>query len=219
MQATFPGLILKPSLYHQWNTGIHFELAKGLSPFKFGLDELNPTYFNRVHKQCLSLFNEIFSAEDKIFLVTNLYHHEDYIRRSRKKMKVYRHYIKDKDTRFHVRQETLPYMFGDEEEADECRTAQFSLECRKKDIDFILLLKAIGHQDFPPLKPRLHNPYRSYDPDVFFINASKNIILYIYDDRGCEVIAKDVVAIRPLYEKYKEWVDEHYIKEVDHLFQ
>lgn len=91
LQSTFPGLILKPSLYHQWNTGIHIELAKGLSPFKFGLDELNPSYFNRVHEQCLSLFNDIFSAEDKIFLVTNMYHHKDYIRRCRRKMKVYRH--------------------------------------------------------------------------------------------------------------------------------
>ena len=218
MDATFPGLILKPSLYHQWHTGIHFELAKEFYQFKDGGDKLNPAYFNQVQEQCLSLFNEIFSEEDQIFLVTNLYHHEDFIRRSRLKMKVYRHFIKDKALRFQIRQETLPYMFDDEEEATKYRTAQFSLACRKKDIDVTSLIKAISHQDFPPLKPRFHNPYRWYDPDVFLINASKNIILYIYDDRGCEVIAKDIGAIRPLYETYKDWVDEHYIKELDQLF-
>ena len=219
INAAFPGLVLKPSLYHQWNIGIHFELAKGLYQFKSETDVLNSEYFNRVYDQTMSLFNDIFSAEDKILLVTNIYQHKNYVSRSKTKMKVYSHYIKNKNIRFHLKRETLPYMFDDEEEAEDYCTSQFSLECRKHDIRYPLLMKAICNQDFPSLKPRLSNQYYIYDPDVFFINVTKNVILYIYDDRGCEVIASDIETIRPIYEKYGDWIDGYYREEIEHQFK
>ncbi|MEK3889872.1 DUF3885 domain-containing protein [Bacillus sp. FSL K6-3431] len=219
INATFPGLVLKPNLYHQWNIGIHFELANGLYPFKCGSDELNDEYFNLVYDQALSLFNDIISEEDKIILVTNMYQHKSYVRRSKKKMKVYSHYLKSKNIRFHLKQETLPYMFDDEEEAEENSTSQFSLYCSKQDIHYPLLIKAICNQDFPSLKPRLHNPFRLYDPDLFIINVNQNVIFYIYDDRGCEVVANDIETIRPLYEKYAGWVDEYCRDEIEKRFK
>ncbi|MCM3655358.1 DUF3885 domain-containing protein [Metabacillus litoralis] len=219
IQRIFPGLVLKPSLYHQWDISIHFELAKGLYQFKSETDELNSEYFNQVYNQALLLFNDIFATEDKILLVTNVYQCNDYLGRSKKKMKVYSHYITNNNRRIRLKQETLPYMYDDEEEAKERYTSQFSLECRKQDIRFPLLVKAICNQDFPPLKPRLHNPYGLYDPDVFFINVTKNVILYIYDDRGCEVIARDIETIRPLYEKYTNWVDEYCRDEINQRFK
>ena len=131
INTNFPGLILKPSLYEQWNKSIHFDLVKGMYQFKDDADELNPDYFNTVYDQAISLFNELFSVEDTILLVTNVYQHRDYIRRSKRKIKVYSHYIKSKNVRFHLKQETLLYMFDDEEEAGDYCTSQFSLECHK----------------------------------------------------------------------------------------
>ena len=43
-------------------------------------------------------------------------------------------------------------------------------------------------------------------PDVFLINAKKDIVMFMYDDRGCEVIAKNKEIIRDSYKKYKEWI-------------
>ena len=40
-------------------------------------------------------------------------------------------------------------------------------------------------------------------PDVFLINAKKDIVMFMYDDRGCEVIAKNKEIIRDSYKKYK----------------
>jgi hypothetical protein len=71
---------LKPSLYNQWNKSIQFELAKGLYQLKDKNDELNPDYFNTVYDQATSLFNNLFSDEDKILLVTNVYQHKDYLK-------------------------------------------------------------------------------------------------------------------------------------------
>lgn len=208
MNTHFPGLVLKPSLYDQWNNRIHFHFAKGLYQMKEETDELNPDYFHTVYNQAISLFHELFSDRDKILLVTNVYQYIDYIKKGKSKVKVYHRYIKNKEDRFHLKQERLPYLF-DEGDADEKCISQFSLECRKQDIRYSLLIKAICNQDFPALKPRLHNRYCLHAPDVFFINVKKGVIFYIYDDRGCEVIARDINTIRPVYEKYVDWVDEY----------
>ena len=202
IKTNFAGLVLKPSLYYQWNHSIHFDLAKGLYQLQDDTDKLNPDYFNTVYNQAISLYNDLFSDEDTILLVTNVYQHKDYIKRSKRKIKVYSHFIKSKDVRFSLKQETLPYMFDDEEEAGDYCTSQFSLECYKRDFSYRLLMKAICNQDFPSLKPRLSNPYYRNDPDIFFINVTKNVILYIYDDRGAEVIASDLETIRLIYEKF-----------------
>ncbi|MGG0718165.1 DUF3885 domain-containing protein [Robertmurraya massiliosenegalensis] len=218
IDSHFPGLVLRPSLYHQWDHSIHFELAKELYQFKSGTDKLNAEYFEQAYQQTLSLFNEIFLPNDMIFLVTNVYQIKNYVRRSRR-LKVYHHYIRNNHVRSHLKQEALPYMFDGEEDAEDNCTSQFSLQCRKQDIRYPLLLKAISHRDFRRLKPRLHNPYGLYEPDVFFINVTRNIIFYIYDDRGCEVIARDLETIRPLYDKYGDWIDEYCREEIDQRFK
>ena len=45
------------------------------------------------------------------------------------------------------------------------------------------------------------------------------MIFYIYDDRGCEVIASDIETIRPIYEKYVDWIDEYCREEIDQRFK
>lgn len=50
------------------------------------------------------------------------------------------------------------------------------------------------------------------------MNTTRNIIFYMYDDRGCEVIARDREAIRPIYEKYADWLDESNRAEIDQYF-
>ncbi|WP_232334284.1 DUF3885 domain-containing protein [Oceanobacillus sp. AG] len=68
------------------------------------------------------------------------------------------------------------------------------------------------------MKPRIHNPFNLDAPDIFFINTTRNIIFYIYDDRGCKVIARNSEAIRPIYEKYADWMDESYREEINQHF-
>ncbi|MFE5132048.1 DUF3885 domain-containing protein, partial [Bacillus mobilis] len=50
-------------------------------------------------------------------------------------------------------------------------------------------------------------------------NTTKDIIMYIYDDRGCEVIAKNKETIRNLYEKYKKWIPDYERESIDNLFK
>ncbi|OLS38240.1 hypothetical protein BTR22_07040 [Alkalihalophilus pseudofirmus] len=211
---SFPGLHLKPSLSNQWHIGIHFELGENLYQFKDG-KKLNLDLFELVYSQATAIFNDLFSEQDEIMLVTNAYLHIGN-KKSVKAPKVYKHFLKNKELKHKIRQKTLPVMIDDEGDPSEYYISQFHVKCKKGDLNYPLLIKATCNKDFQ-LKPKLGKRKGAYDPDVFFVNISKNIIYYIYDDRGCEVIATNKEAIVPLYNDYTEWVAEYNRDEIERM--
>ena len=215
LHTYFPGVDLKPSLYNQWPVGLHFELGGDLYQFKEGTDDLNMEMFDRVYRQVQSVFEELFSKEDEVFLVTNMYKHETH--HKIQQIKVYARNLRNKDFKYRIKQETVPYVFDEEEDAGEYYTLRYSLKCQTKDFNAKRIMQATCHEDFP-LKPKFGGDYAHY-PDVFFVNTTKNVIFFIYDDRGCEVIASDLETIRPLYEKYGEWIPEYQQEEINERFK
>ncbi len=63
----------------------------------------------------------------------------------------------------------------------------------KTALDYKRVIKAICNQDFPPLQPRFRQTY-TYYPEVFFVNVDRNIVMNIYDDRGCFLLFGDSVT-------------------------
>ncbi|EEK94781.1 hypothetical protein AT279_13640 [Bacillus cereus] len=43
--------------------------------------------------------------------------------------------------------------------------------------------------------------------------------MFMYNDRGCEVIAKNKEIIRDSYKKYKEWIPDYERESIDNLFK
>ncbi|EOQ30592.1 DUF3885 domain-containing protein [Bacillus cereus group sp. RP37] len=80
---------------------------------------------------------------------------------------------------------------------------------------YCVILKVI----YPWLKEAFWQLKEISYPDVFLINATKDIIMFMYDDRGCEVIAKNKETIRNLYEKYKKWILDYERESIDNLFK
>lgn len=193
----FPGLILKSSLYHQWDIALHFELGQEIYQFNEN-DKINLERFEAVYCQALAIFNELFSEQDDIFLVVNVYHRKS-VKARTKRINVYHRFIKNKNLKYKIQQTIFPFVF-DDEDAEELYTSQFCLKCSKRDIRYQLLIKAACNEDFR-LKPKLGGMNGSYYPDVFFVNISKNLIFFVYDDRGYEVIAADKETILPLYQQ------------------
>ncbi|MGE7855386.1 DUF3885 domain-containing protein [Bacillus sp. NPDC094064] len=218
MNQTFPGVILVPYIYSQWENHLHFEFGKGKYPIKEGIDEYNMDYFYQLYKYNNEVFHDIFSKKDTVFLVTNVYRFKKDNIKTPQKMNIYNKYIKKKDLKFRIRQETLSFLFEDDE-ADLYCTSQFSLKCLAEDIKHEPLIQAANHEDFPDLYPRFGREKRGSYPNIFLINATKDIIMFIYDDRGCEVIAKNKERIRDLYEKYKEWIPGYERESIDNLFK
>lgn len=217
MNQTFPGVTLVPSIYFQWENHLHFDFGKDKYQFKEDGNTYNMEYFTQLYRYNKSLFKDIFSKEDTVFLVTNVYRFKQENIKNAQKINVYNRFIKKRDLKFHIRQETFPFLFEDEE-ADLYCTYQFSLKCLAEDIKYEPLIQSANHEDFPDLRPRLGRKKEISHPDVFFINVTKDIIMFIYDDRGCGVIAKNKEKIRDLYEKYKEWIPEYERESIDDLF-
>jgi Domain of unknown function (DUF3885) len=212
LHTTFPGLTLKPSLYHQWDIRLHFEFANDIYQFKDD-GTLNLDRFHLAYNQALAIFNSLFAEQDDIFLVTNIYQHKDSHTHA-KPSKTYKRFLKNRQLRFTIKHMTLPFTTDHEEEYS---ISQFCLSCEKRDFNYPLLIKAACNEDFP-LKPKLGRAKGAYYPDVFFINISKNIIFFIYDDRGCEVIANTKEALLPIYEHYNELIGEFNREETEQIF-
>ncbi|MDX8047210.1 hypothetical protein SH601_14575 [Gracilibacillus sp. S3-1-1] len=65
INTNFPGLVLAPSLYMQWDVKLHFELGSEMHPLH-AVDSINHAYFTKVYSQCLSIFDDLFSEQDDI---------------------------------------------------------------------------------------------------------------------------------------------------------
>lgn len=203
LNEKFPTVELVSSVYYQWDIGIHFSLGEGIYQFNEN-GGLNLERFSTAYKQTLTIFNELFDKNDDLFLVTNNYKSKK--QRKTTKLKVYQPNLRDKNNLKKLQVKTFPYPF-EEEEKEDYEMQQFSLQCKVSDINLEGLLKASLNEDFPPKKPRFGRD-SIYYPDVFFVNITKDIIFVVYDDRGCEVIARTADQLRSLYEKHYDWVDE-----------
>lgn len=200
LNKNFPKVNLVPTIYHQWDMSIHFSLGEGIYQFKEN-DQLNLERFNTVYKQTLTIFNELFDQGDDLILVTNIYRQIG--QQKINKLKVYKPNLKDQSKLKKLQVKTYPYPF-DTDELDEYEMQQFSLSCKVKDLRIEGLLKGAIHEDFP-LKPKFGIGFVHY-PDVFFVNKTNDILFFVYDDRGCEVVARKPDRLRPLYKTYYDWV-------------
>ncbi|EOP25229.1 MULTISPECIES: DUF3885 domain-containing protein [Bacillus] len=218
MNQTFPGVTLVPSIYSQWENHLHFNFGKDKYQIVEGTDDLNMEYFSQLYTYNKYLFEDRFLKEDVVFIVANVYRFKKENIKTPQKINIYNKYIKKRDLKFRIRQEMLPFLFEDKE-ADLYCTSQFSLKCLAEDIKYEPLIQAVNHEDFPDLYPRFGRKKEVSYPDVFLINATKDIVMFIYDDRGCEVIAKNKEIIRGLYEKYKEWIPDYERESIDSLFK
>ncbi len=73
MNQTFPGVTLVPYLYSYWENHLHFDFGKDKYQIVEGTDNLNTEYFSQLYTYNKFLFEDIFSKEDVVFVVTNVY--------------------------------------------------------------------------------------------------------------------------------------------------
>ena len=150
LNEKFPTVVLVPSVYYQWDIGIHFSLGEGIYQFKEN-GKLNLDMFSTAYKQTFTIFDELFDQNDDLILVTNNYKWKK--QQQTTKLKVYQPNLRDKNILKKLQSKTYPYPF-EEDEKEDYEMQQFSLQCKVSDINLEGLLKASLNEDFPPMKPR-----------------------------------------------------------------
>lgn len=192
LQKYFPNLMLCPPLFYNWDDGIRFELG---NPPMFKVDKA--LYMEQVYDRALSIYRHLHKNNDEIYVVTNA-HFADEPNPIRRKPKVYRRYINNKDVLKCLQHKVIPYVFADVYEIDDFETHRFILKCYGSDIKYGSLIKAICNNDVA-IRPSIYH-------DVFFVNISAGTIFHVYDDRGCDVVASSKEALINIYRDYYEWI-------------
>lgn len=100
-------------------------------------------------------------------------------------------YVYEKSVLYKLRHTVIPYIFPEDNEDEKYKTHRFTLKGKTSEIKYIPLLKAISHQDLG-IKPSIFH-------SVYFINIERKTILYVYDDRGCDLLAASPESIRYIY--------------------
>lgn len=211
LNENFKGLILNPALIYAWDTGIRFQISNPAIPYD------SPIFIEEAHRRALTLFDEIIEPEDVILFVTKVLTQKNNPFLQKRPLNIYRKYIKHKSDLYKLRLEKLTDIgegFGEEDSL----VYRFVYAGKKGDILYPQLLKALCYQDFDHPSTILKNQQES-GYDVYFINLTKKFIYHLYDDRGCDILAKNKEDIHFLYEKYNGWVLEYDREKIDAVFQ
>ncbi|MGM0340635.1 DUF3885 domain-containing protein [Enterococcus sp. AZ007] len=171
------------SNYHhtyQLKENIRFELAHGKSSNY--LDKIvNAKY--RAHV----LFDEIFKNSPTVQIVLFLSRHSN---KTNIKKFLHKNSFKIVDC----------FMTTSSNYFDDDLVTIFVLEIEKNNLRISKTIDAICYQDFYSYgKLRIKNPF-------VFYNCQDNLILNIYDDRGCDIWSDNLTKQADIYQKYNSWI-------------
>lgn len=193
----YPGLSLRAPLFYSWPVGIRFDLQND-SP------NIDDEYFREVEHRAVRLFETTFLPTDSILVV----YQESHFKRTRiRSGNFLRRQTPLSKTDIHFQKIPNPYpgthMLG------KWTRMHFSSLCAT--IPYTHIFAAIGHQDFPARSPRLHG-------ELYFLNQRTGLILYMYDDRGLDILGPAPADLRHLYETYNHWILEYDQERIDTTF-
>jgi len=171
----------------------HVDLVKDLYQLKDNLDEINEEYFKQVYKKSNELFEDVFREEESLYLIVHVRSERGKYQQSA--TKVFRQ-LRRRADKYNIK--FVEKVMDEEEQVIEYAV----LLPNKQTLNYQCVIKAICHQDFPPLQPRFHQAY-TYYPEVFFVNVNRNIVMNIYDDRGCFLLFGDSATYDVFKKKYR----------------
>jgi len=212
LKKRFNNLILESPLFYSWSVGIRFEIGSKNIPIF--LDEkrsrLNEKYFTEALARAVAIFDFLFKDDDEILFV---YQEFSDGRKTIGKNNFYLQQIRDladKELEFSDVRESRD---DDGFEKKAYCLKRFTVKVSKQDINYQALLEASINSDFS-IRNKRFIPHG----DCYFINTSNHTILYLYDDRGMDVISIHTNNLKALYKKYNEWILDYDREEIDEIF-
>jgi len=207
IQEKYPNLELRPPLFYNGDIGIRFELGVDYDA-EYAYE--NSPYLKGAYKRAITLFESLHSPSDDIYIVIDVNDFADG-KTFKRKLNIFSKYVKEKSVLSKLQQNTIPYIFPEDNEDGKYRTHRFNLKCKITDFQYTRMLKAICNQDMG-INPSIFHR-------VYFINVNKDTIFHVYDDRGCDLLATSSDTIRDIYEDYNDWILDYDRDEIDKVFK
>lgn len=212
LETNFPGLELQPPLFYSWPTAIRFEMG---SPdrsafFDQGKHSLvDPDYISEALARAVAIFEALFSSQDEIQIVCQQFS------KGRKRIKKRNFLFQQID---HLKKckitysEFRPSYWEEDDDLPSCyRLNRVCMEPKLENVSYRNILHAQLNKDLGDNHPRMFG-------DCYFINRSKHIILYLYDDRGMDVVATNKETLWAVYQDFNQWILDYDRKRIDACF-
>lgn len=199
LKDNFEELNLQKPLFYNWNKAIRFDSQ---------IVSVTEEYFHEVVKRASTIFQSVFESSDEMFLIFADYKHK------RRKIRFSNYVFKQVKN---LKKEDVCYT----KEKKVYFSGVMNIGIIKTTIDNINyknILTAIANTNFQSREPRLDKESFFTSKEVYFINIDKKLIFNMYDDRGFDIIATDKETIRPIYEKYNNWILDYDREKIDKLF-
>jgi hypothetical protein len=195
---TFPGLVLNPPLFYRWPIGIRFDLGGRATAAEEA---------DHVVERATALFEAAFGAADPCIVVA-----QDWPESNR-----------------HPWLESVPSLFApsqrdelglktpegqqtllDEEEPEVGPYTLTWVEQRARAFDYGTTFEAIANAD--------HARSPATSSRVYLINPETNVVFYMYDDRGLDLLAAKKSVLLRFYEDFNAWILDYDRAQIDRTF-
>ncbi|MEB1808375.1 MAG: DUF3885 domain-containing protein [Bacillaceae bacterium] len=145
-----------------------------------------------------SLYDALFDSNDEMYVVSNVYDQR------LKKKGLFPKIVKNQKVLKSITSYPIinPYLEEDEPEEDR-KANRMILKCRKKDLNKNMIRKYLD----------------SEVAELFFININKELIYYIYDSRGSDLVSAKSKTIQPYYERFNDRVLDYDREKIDKVFK
>ncbi|MEX1377923.1 MAG: DUF3885 domain-containing protein [Eubacteriales bacterium] len=197
-------IVLIPTFYLFPNS-IRFEIGTGeiftgifknsKIDFLRSMRRVNPKYKVNAAKRAIVLLNSIDLTDNLLIVI-------DCMGDIQKISKYYEKSFNSHELKELAIYNDYPYTYNETIE-------RLMYKCSKENIDFETLFESIVESDFVGL---------AFISKVFIFDLDKHIMVSFYDDRGMDVVAKNLESIRGLYEEHDDWILQYDKEEIDRKF-
>lgn len=175
----------------------------------------SPNGLKQAILRSVTLFDEVFGEEDNLLVVAEVYTKKNHDFFEKRPLSTYRTFVKNQEVLDQMRHELVTE--SQSAEGDEMITHRFLQPCRKQDLRYPLMLETkLFEQSRLPITGLKKQPGSRFE--LYYLNQTRHLIYHLFSERGCDIIATNMDEIRPLYEKYNEWIDTSYRPMIDAMF-
>ncbi|MBD7908527.1 DUF3885 domain-containing protein [Sporosarcina sp. Sa3CUA8] len=200
---------MQAPLFLRWETALRFELTEP------GVTMDSPNGLKQAIQRSVALFDEVFGDEDDLLVVAEVYTKKNHNFFEKRPLSTYRTFVKSQEVLDHLRHELVTEPRS--AEGEEMITHRFLQPCRKQDLRYSLMLETkLFEQERMPITGLKKQPNSRFE--LYYLNQNRHIIFHVFSERGCDIIATDRNEIRPLYEKYNEWIEKAHRSMIDARF-
>lgn len=193
------------ALFYNFPNGIRF----GLSDLGENINDGTVTeQFYRSLTRCIELYRFIFDDE-KVYINLRFFH-------TKKSINANKAFKSLKDCGFSLNENDFEYSLKQGDEDNFVHQYAFTTNEYNSEVHALLWLACA--KDLGQVSPPERSRKRTYYPEIYFMNLDKGIIFHPYDDRGADLVSIDKEEIRPVYNKFYDWILDYDLELITEKF-